>query len=214
MLGHTTPAAAGMPQAAIDRFLSDLQRHEINLHSLLLLRGNDIFFERGWAPFSPDRPHRMYSVTKTFTAVAIGLLLEEGKLALDDPIIRYFPDKLPEKVSPWLEKQTIRHMLMMSTCFAGGPSWFQPGLTDRAKYYFARQPVKPAGALFDYDSTGSCVLGILAERLSGMKLLDYLRVKLLDRLGGFDDAEILLNPDGLQDDQRSDHHILNVFCLA
>ena len=196
MLGHITPEAAGMPQAAIARFLSDLQRHEINMHSLMLLRGNDVFYERGWAPFSPDTPHRMYSITKTFTAVAIGFLLEEGKLSLDDPIIGYFPDKLPSVISPWLEKQTIRHMLEMSTCFAGGPSWFQPGLTDRAAYYFARQAVKPAGSLFDYDSTGSCILGILVERLSGMTLLDYLRKKLLDRLGGFENAEILLNPDG------------------
>ena len=196
MIGRTTPQAAGMPQQAIDRFLADLQRHEINMHSLLLLRGNDIFYERSWAPFSVEQPHRMYSITKTFTAIAIGLLLEEGKLSLDDPIIRYFPDKLPAEISPWLEKQTIRHMLMMSTCFAGGPSWFQPGLTDRAEYYFARQAVKPAGALFDYDSTGSCVLGILVERLSGLPLLDYLRAKVLNRLGGFDDAVILQNPDG------------------
>ena len=196
MLGYTTPEKAGMPRAAIDRFLTDMQRHEINLHSLMLLRGNDVFYERAWAPFSLDRPHRMYSITKTFTAVAIGLLVEEGKLSLDDPVIRYFPDKLPREISPWLEKQTIRHMLMMSTCFAGGPTWFQPGLKDRAAYYFARQAVKPAGALFDYDSTGSCVLGILVERLSGMKLLDYLRLKVLDRLGGFADAVILENPDG------------------
>ena len=196
MLGYTTPEKAGMPRAAIDRFLTDMQRHEINLHSLMLLRGNDVFYERAWAPFSLDRPHRMYSITKTFTAVAIGLLAEEGKLSLDDPVIRYFPDKLPREISPWLEKQTIRHMLMMSTCFAGGPTWFQPGLKDRAAYYFARQAVKPAGALFDYDSTGSCVLGILVERLSGMKLLDYLRLRVLDRLGGFADAVILENPDG------------------
>ena len=196
MIGRTTPQAAGMPQQAIDRFLADLQRHEINMHSLLLLRGNDIFYERSWAPFSVEQPHRMYSITKTFTAIAIGLLLEEGKLSLDAPIIRYFPDKLPKEISPWLEKQTIRDMLMMSTCFAGGPSWFQPGLTDRAEYYFARQAVKPAGALFDYDSTGSCVLGILVERLSGLPLLDYLRAKVLNRLGGFDDAVILQNPDG------------------
>ena len=52
----------------------------------------------------------------------------------------------------------------MRTCFAGS-NWFQPGVTDRTRFYFAGTPVRPAGTLFQYDSTGSYVLGVLVERL-------------------------------------------------
>lgn len=195
MFGRITPQEAGLPEGAIERFLAALRRSEINMHSLIMMKGNCIFYQREWAPYTVSTPHRMYSVTKSFVSMAIGCLADEGKLQLDDPIIRYFPDKLPEHVAPFLARQTVRHMLMMSTCFTGG-YWFVPEVTDRTKFYFSLPVTKPAGALFNYDSTGSYILGVLAERVSGMKLLDYLRYKILDRLGGFDDAEILATPDG------------------
>ena len=59
-----------------------------------------------------------------------------------------------------------------------------------------RDRVKPAGALFDYDSTGSYILGALVERLSGMPLLEYLQSRVLNRLGGFESAPMLKTPDG------------------
>lgn len=196
MIGYTTPTAAGIPEERIARFLQELNRRGLNMHSILMLRGNDIFFERYWAPFTADMPHRMYSVTKSFVSVAIGLLLDEGKLSLDDPIVKYFPDKQPEVVSEWMAGQTIRHMLMMSTSLAG-VNWFQPGVVDRTAYYFAQTPNRPSGTLYDYDSTGSYILGALVERLSGMSLLDYLKEKLLNRIGGFENAEMLKVPDGV-----------------
>ncbi len=196
MIGYITPEAAGISASSIQTFLSELERRGVNMHSVLMLRGNDIFFEKYWAPFDENMPHRMYSVTKTFVSIAIGCLIDEGKIAIDDPIISYFPDKLPETVNEYLASQTIRHMLMMSTCFYG-VNWFKKGVYDRTKFYFAQTPNRPSGTLFDYDSTGSYILGALVERVSGMSLLDYLKKKVLNRLGGFENATILKSPDGV-----------------
>lgn len=195
MIGITSPQAAGISEQAIRNFLHEINRRGITMHSVLMLRGNDLFFERYWAPFTADQVHRMYSVTKSFVAIAVGCLLDEGKIDLDDPIVKYFSDKQPEQVHPYMAEQTIRQMLMMSTCLTG-VNWFQPGVVDRTKYYFAQTPNRPAGTLFDYDSTGSYILGALVERLSGMSLLDYLKVKVLDRIGGFENAQMLKTPDG------------------
>ncbi|MBP3646144.1 MAG: serine hydrolase [Clostridia bacterium] len=193
---NTIPAwEAGLRQSDLLAFVKRLQDNGLNMHSVLLARHGKCFFERYWEPFDADTPHRMYSVTKSFVSIAIGCLVDEGKLNLDDPIIRYFPDKLPEVVPQELKEQTIRDMLMMCTCFAGG-KWFQPGVTDRTAWYFAQKPDRPSGTLFHYDSTGSYVLGVLVERLSGMGLLEYLRRKVLDEIGGFENAEILETPDG------------------
>ena len=196
MIGYTTPEKAGISNASIQRFLSELQRHGINMHSVLMLRGNDVFFEKYWSPFHKNMPHRMYSVTKTFVSIAVGCLIDEGKLRLDDKIISYFPDKLPENVHPFLKEQTIRHMLMMSTSMYN-VNWFKPGVYDRTKFYFEQTPNRAAGTLFDYDSCGSYILGALVERVSGMSLLDYLKNKVLNRLGGFENATILKSPDGV-----------------
>lgn len=195
MIGFCQPAEAGFSQSALEKFDSTLRRAEVNLHSALMLRGEHIFYERYWAPFTAQTPHRMYSVTKSFTSAAIGCLIDEGRLSLDDRIVDFFPDKLPGEVPELLARQTIRDMLTMHTCFAGF-NWFRPEVADRTAYYFAQRPVKPAGSLFDYDSNGSFILGVLVERLSGETLLNYLKRKLLDRIGGFENAQMLQTPEG------------------
>lgn len=178
----------------VKRFLNTVNREEINFHSILITRGGETLYEEYRAPFGPGDIHRMYSVTKSFVAAGIGALLDEGLIGLDDPIISFFPDKLPENVPEELKAQTVRNMLMMNTCVSC--NWFYPGVVDRTKYYLAQKPNRPAGTLFDYDSTGSYVLGALIERLSGMKLLDYLKAKFLNKIGGFENACILETPDG------------------
>ncbi|MBQ7866925.1 MAG: serine hydrolase [Clostridia bacterium] len=190
-----SPAQAGVNKRHLQQLFDRFKKNGINLHSVLMARGDGLFLEHYWKPFTARTPHRMYSVTKSFVSVAVGQLAAEGKLGLDDPIIRYFPDKLPAVVPPELQKQTIRHMLMMCTCFAD-INWFQPGVTDRTAFYFAQKPVKPSGTLFHYDSTGSYILSVLVERVSGMPFMDYLRRIALDRIGGFENAQMLETPDG------------------
>lgn len=190
-----TPSQAGLTHADIRAFLDRLAAGGVNMHSVLMARRGKIFFEAYWEPFDEDTQHRMYSVTKSFVSVAIGCLLEEGKLSLDDRIVDYFPDKLPAEVPEELSRVTIRHMLTMSTCFTSG-EWMKPGVADRVRYYFSQKPDKPTGTIFTYDSNASYVMGVLAERLSGMGLMDYLRKRVFDHIGGFKNAYMLQTPDG------------------
>ena len=187
---------AGVNPAYVERFLSATAAQGINFHSVLMMRGNNLFFEKYWEPFHKDFCHRMYSVTKSFVGVAVGCLVDEGRVSLDDPIVQYFPDKLPDEVHPLLKKQTIRDMLTMRTCFAETKYWFQPHVTDRLRFYFAKPVRKPSGTIFDYDSDGSHVLGTLVERVTGLSLLEYLKEKVLNKIGGFEEAKILKTPDG------------------
>ena len=108
MIVATTPGKAGISETHIAAFMEEMQTSDINFHSVLMLRGNGIFFEKYWEPFNAQKPHRMYSVTKSFVSIAIGCLVDEGKLSLDDRIVDYFPDKLPAQVHPFLRAQTIR----------------------------------------------------------------------------------------------------------
>lgn len=200
MLKNITPEQAGLEEKYVTAFVREMQENGINFHSMLMLRGNEIFFEKYWAPFDANTPHRMYSITKSFVAIAIGCLIDEGKLRLEDKIVDFFPDKLPETVHPFLKEQTIRDMLTMQTCFVddGSPRtrWFQKGVTDRTAFYFSQPVVKPTGTIFDYDSNGSYIMGALVERLSGMSLLDYLKEKILNKIGDFENSQMLQTPDG------------------
>jgi len=188
-------AQAGVHSADLQAFMNRLEAHGINMHSVLMARHGKLFFEAYWQPFQAQTLHRMYSVTKSFVSVAIGCLVDEGKLKLDDHIVDFFPDKLPENVPYEISRMTIRDMLTMCTCFTSG-DWIFPGVTDRVRFYFSKKPDKPSGTLFTYDSNASYVMGVLVERLSGMGLMDYLRKRVFQHIGGFENAYMLQTPDG------------------
>ncbi len=172
-----TPEETGIPSRCILRFLNRLEAREIPMHSIHILHKDRLAAEGYYAPCQADTLHRMFSVSKSFTSIAIGLLAEEGKLSLSDRIVEYFPDKLPKDVHPWIASMTIRDMLMMRTCHAS--TTYKLDMTkDWVESFFTTPPTHPAGRLFHYDTSSAHTLCALAERLSGMPMLDYLKEKL------------------------------------
>ena len=197
MFEKITPEAAGISSDAVREFILACERHGNTLHSVLMMRGDRIFSETYWSPFHADFCHRMYSETKSFVGVAVGLLLEEGRLSLDDKIASFFPVEAGENLPSFLAEQTVREMLTMTT--AGiSEYWFTSKEHDRTKIYFRNTSiVRPAGTIFEYDSPGSQVLCHLVEKLTGKPLLTYLKEKLFDRMGTFRTAHMLKTPTGV-----------------
>lgn len=114
-----TPESVGIKSGQILKLLKAYEQSGIAMHSVLMARGNKLFCEAYWAPFTKGTQHRMYSQTKSYVGIAVAQLAAEGKINLDDKIIDYFPEKLPQMVHPYLAAQTVRNMLNMETCFAG-----------------------------------------------------------------------------------------------
>lgn len=196
MFKNVTPEQVGISSKNVEKLLKFYERNGVVLHSLLLLKGNDLFGEYYWAPYTAEMCHRMYSETKSYVGVAVGLLEEEGLINLDDKILDYFPEKIDGEVSPYLKEQTIRDMLMMTTCHVS-PYWFTTPDPDRVHEYInAGENPRPSGTKWRYDSSGSHFLGVLVEKLSGMSLFDYLNEKIFKHLGTFKTARILKTPNG------------------
>ncbi len=192
MFEKITPEEAGLSSDRIVKFINRIEKRGATMHSLLIMRNGKIITENYWAPFDADFCHRMYSQTKSYAAVGIGLLEEEGKLSLDQRIADIFPDKIDGEISEHLKEQTVRQMLTMTT--VGNPvNWFcDTENPDRTNIYFnEREKAHPAGTVWEYDSAGSQVLCATVERLSGMSLLDYLKLKLFNKMGTFKTANIL-----------------------
>lgn len=175
------------------------------MHSLLIVRQGKLAFEAYWEPWGRDVLHRMYSITKSFVSLAIGVLASQGKLNLDDPIIKYFPEKLPKgaAVSPQLSNMTIRHMLMMATCHS--KTTYKEGAQgdyigsfadDWLGSFFTVKPNHDPGSFFIYDTSASHTLGALVEKITSMKLIDFLKESFLDELGVAPETHILLDNQG------------------
>ena len=166
------------------------------MHSMIITRYGKTVFEKYWAPFHKDFNHRMYSSTKSYTAIGIGLLIEEGKLSLSDKLVDIFPDKIDGEISEYLKEQTVYQMLTMTT--VGNPNnWFAETDPDRVHLYFNhRTHAHPAGTIWEYDSAGSQVLSSLVEKISGMTTFDFLYERIFRHLGTFKTATMLKTRNG------------------
>ena len=190
----SSPESLGIPSAAILNFLQRIDAERINMHGFLLVRGNRIAAEGYWAPWSADRKHRMYSISKSFVALAVGLMIDEGRLTLDARVADYFADKVPANVHPWLAASTVRDLLIMatahsSTCYGReDPDWVWT--------FFNKQPSHPPGTIFAYDTAATVVLTAIVEQLTGMAFLDYMRPRFLDPIGFAADAWCVRRPEG------------------
>ena len=189
------PEQTGIPSDCIIRMTERLERKQIPMHSLLLMHRDKLVCECYYSPINADTLHRMFSITKSFTAVAIGLLADEGRLSLDDKIVDYFPEKVPADVHPYIADMTIRNMLMMRTCHEK-TTYKLDMETDWVESFFTTAPTHPAGTVFHYDTSSAHTLCALAEKLSGMDMLDYIKMKLAP-VGFSEESYLLKDPFGV-----------------
>jgi len=193
MLNTVTPERVGISSAAVKKFIETLNKRSLPMHQVLLVRGHDVFAEICWKPFNPEFCHRMYSQTKSYVSIAIGLLIEDGKLKLSDKICDFFPEKIDVGPQGYVCDITIEDMLKMATCGSlGVPFWFYDEDPDRTHMYFEKcVGITPPGMRWDYDSAGSQVLSSLVEKLSGKSLFEFLNERIFKHLDAFKTAQIL-----------------------
>lgn len=191
------PEEYGIPGEAVTKLEQMYEQLGVRMHGYMLIGGNKILAERYWEPYSVAEKHRMYSVTKSFVAVAVGLLLKHNMIKLTDKICDYFPEKLPEDgAHPWCAEMTIEDMLSMRTCYEA-TTFKVYGKDDWTESFFRVEPTHVPGTVFNYDTSSSHVLAALVEKLTGMKMLDYMRKEMLDELGFSRDAYIIPDPVGI-----------------
>src|SRR5205085_2375675 len=137
--------------------------------------------EGWWAPYEAEAPHSLYSLSKSFTSTAVGLAIAEGKLSLDDPVLRFFPEDAPAEPSNNLKAMRVSDLLRMSTGHQTEPSRTPARPWTKA---FLAQPVpfKP-GTHFLYNTSATYMLSAIVQKATGMTVLDYLRPRLFGPLG-------------------------------
>ena len=193
---NATPEEVGISSEKVKELIEIYNKNGLCTHSIMMAKGNKIFCEAYYKPFDENYKHRMYSVTKSFVAVAIGFLIDEGKISLDDKFVDFFKDELTDNANDLLKEATIKDMLTMETSASGGIAWFKEDVQSRVDAYFRKPTNKIPGTFFEYDSSGSYMLGVIVEKLSGMPFLEYLQKKVLDDIGFSKDAYCLKAPGG------------------
>ena len=181
-LPRSTPEAEGVSSAGILAFLQAAQaRHE--LHSFMLLRHGRVVAEGWWTPYGPRLNHTLYSMSKSFTATAVGLAAAEGRLTVDDKVVSYFPQDLPATVSDHLAALRVRDLLSMSVGNETEPTQAMVRETNWAKTFLAAPITHPPGSTFMYNSGATYMCSAIVQQVTGQKVVDYLRPRLFEPLG-------------------------------
>lgn len=113
-LPRSEPEVQGVSSKKIIEFLDAIAKSKNEMHSIMIIRHGKVIAEGWWDPYRPDLKHTLYSLSKSFTSTAIGFAVAEKKITVNDKVISFFPDKLPDTVSPNLASMTIRDLITMS----------------------------------------------------------------------------------------------------
>lgn len=190
-LRFASPESEGVRSRDIIKFIRYVSENKINLHSFLFAKGGKIIAEGYYPPFDENFLHRLYSASKTYVALAIGMLVTDGRVSLSDKVISFFPEYDTDDVPPFVREYTVEDALTMSTPYYPVRAKEIPEANENP---YAKSAGKPAGTLFAYND-GAEVSADIVERVSGMFLADFLR-PLLDKLGVGRDATFVKDHDG------------------
>lgn len=176
------PEQVGVSSQAIAAYMQDLADNRVETHSILILRHGKVAFETWAAPYGPERPHTMFSVSKSVTSAAVGFAIEEGLLTLQTKVTDIFPEYRPKKRDRYLDELTVFHLLTMTV----GKDVSL--LADKAKNrwiedYFKAKWVFPPGGGWRYISENTYMLSAIVAKVTGESLTQYLTPRLYEPLG-------------------------------
>ena len=154
----------------------------ITLHSIMIVKHGQVVFEKWFNGQTAETPHVMFSVSKTFTAIAVGLAINEGKLQLTDKVVNFFPDKLPAEQSDNLKAMTVRDLLTMTCGHDEEPHGTQGDSVDWVQGFLAWPVKHKPGEYYLYNSLGTYMLSAIVQKVTGEKLIDYLDTRLFQPL--------------------------------
>lgn len=167
----------------LDAFVQAIDKSGLNLCAVAVSQGDEVI-EHRW---TEDTPHALYSLSKSYTSMAIGMLADEGLLRLESRIVDLLPDKIPADVSQNLALLTVRDLLIMAS--GHNRSWLlskeREELTesDYARFYLSRPFVYRPGTVFNYDTGCTYILSAIVQRVTGQKLVDFLMPRMFAPFG-------------------------------
>lgn len=178
------PEKEGVSSEGIISFLNAAEKSKTEFHSFMMLRHGKIIAEGWWNPYAAGLKHTMYSCSKSFTATAIGFAVSEHRLSVNDKVVSFFPDDLPDTVGSFLAALTVKDVLSMSDGQEPDPTFMVAGKDSNWVRSFLAVPIKyKPGTRFLYNTLGTYMLSAIVQKVTGQKVIDYLRPRLFQPLG-------------------------------
>jgi CubicO group peptidase (beta-lactamase class C family) len=179
-LPRSSPEAQGVSSSGLLAFVDALDKVDV-MNSVMVVRHGHVVAEGWWAPYDAQSPHQLFSLSKSFTSTAVGLAIAEGKLSVDDEVLKFFPDDAPKEPSNNLKSMRVSDLLRMSTGHQAEPA--RKSDEPWTKTFLAQPvPFKP-GTHFLYNTSATYMLSAIVQTITGQTVLEYLKPRLFEPLG-------------------------------
>lgn len=180
-LPRSAPEAQGVSSAGLLDLVNTLDQQIDGMHSVMIARHGCVIAEGWWTPYDAEHNHVLYSLSKSFTSSAVGFAVAEGKLSIDDEVLKFFPEDVPTNTSGNLKAMRVRDLLMMSTGHEEEPPTSPD--TVSAKSFLAQQVPYLPGTHFKYNTAATFMQSAIVQKVSGQTVLDFLGPRLFEPLG-------------------------------
>lgn len=178
-----TPEEAGLSSDHVAGFLDALRRDDtLDMHNILILRGGTVVAEAGFGAYDPAVWHITHSECKTITGMAIGMLIDEGRLSLDDKVLSIFEKRAGALAHIFQRSVTVRHLLTMTS----GVTFNEAGSVTESDWVrcFLESVLRfEPGTKFAYNSMNTYMLSAIVRQITGQGLTEYLTPRLFEPLG-------------------------------
>lgn len=163
-------------------FFAKIRELKLEVNSFILLQDGQRRDEFYREPYRKDCPQLLYSLSKSFTSIATGIAWDHGLLRLDDPVVSFFPDQLPDVISPNLSKMTVHHLLSMTAGHHDNIYEAVAREQDWVKAFLSLEVEHEPGSYYLYSTHSTYMLAAILEQVTGQNLVDYLMPTLFEPL--------------------------------
>ena len=179
-LPRSTPETQGVSSAAVLALVEAIDQVDA-MNSFMLVRHGHVIAEGWWTPYSAQDNHELYSLSKSFTSTAVGMAVAEGKLSIDDEVLKFFPDDAPANPSANLKAMRVRDLLTMNA----GHQDEVPTAADKisAKAFLTNAVPHKPGTHFKYNTPATFMCSAIVQKLTGQTVAEYLKPRLFEPLG-------------------------------
>ncbi|MGM9973689.1 MAG: serine hydrolase domain-containing protein [Clostridiaceae bacterium] len=179
-LPRSSPEAQGVSSSLLEEYFRELyEKTGGKLHSAMIIKNDYVIAECNFSPYTSKIWHEVFSFTKSVTGLAIGFLVEEGKLSLDEKVVKIFEEQSSAVVKLKLRNLTVENLLNMTSGIAFNEvgaiveeDWIKGFLDASLKF----EP----GTKFNYNSMNSYMLAAIVKMKTGVSVTEYLKPRLFD----------------------------------
>jgi len=180
-LPRSTPEEQGISSSAVLDFVNTLDQQMDGMHSVMVVRHGKVIAEGWWAPYDAQHRHVLYSLSKSFTSTAVGFAVAEGRVSIDDEVLKFFPDDAPTNASNNLKAMRVRDLLTMSTGHQDETSSAPDAIS--AKSFLAQAVPHLPGTHFKYNTPATFMQSAIVQKVTGQTVLEFLQPRLFEPLG-------------------------------